>query len=126
MTKQTKSKSRTTAKKQGFQFRWWMAAGLVIVVALVGVLVLRFSKASGYQSYLAKTTGKGYGAISLEKIGNGEVVIVKPLSDGRYQQYIGNPAQATLTCLRSLGSYKNSGPPEQVGATNNYQEEPCV
>lgn len=44
--KQTKSKTRTTAKKQGFQFHWWMAAALVAVVALVGVLVLRFSKAS--------------------------------------------------------------------------------
>ncbi len=124
--KQTKSKTRTTTKKQGFQFKWWMAAGLVIVVALVGVLVLRFSNASGYQSYLAKTTGNAFGAIRLEKIGNGEVIIVKPLYDGRYQQYTGNPAQATLTCLRPLGSYKNSGPPEQVGATNNFQEEPCV
>ncbi len=44
--KQTKSKTRTTTKKQGFQLRWWMAAALVVVVALVGILVLRYSRAS--------------------------------------------------------------------------------
>jgi hypothetical protein len=43
--KQTKSKTRTATKKQGFQFKWWMGLGLVVVVALVGVLVFRFSRA---------------------------------------------------------------------------------
>lgn len=44
-TKKT-NKSRTSSKKSSFKFRWWMAAGLVVIVALTGVLVLRFSRAS--------------------------------------------------------------------------------
>lgn len=123
--KQTKSKTRTSTKKQGFKFRWRMAAALVVVVALVGILVLRYSKASGYQSYAATTTAN-YGAIQLKKVGNGEILYVGQIYYGRYQKYTGNPLQPTLTCLRPLGSYKNSGPPELVGATNNFQEEPCV
>lgn len=30
---------RTTTKKSGFVFRWWMGLGLVIVAALIDVLV---------------------------------------------------------------------------------------
>ena len=43
---------KSSSKSGGFKFRWWMAVGLVAVVALVGVLVLRFSRAStGNSSY---------------------------------------------------------------------------
>jgi hypothetical protein len=39
--------SRTAPKKGGgFQFRWWMALILIGVVAVIGVLILRFSHAS--------------------------------------------------------------------------------
>lgn len=47
MPAKKQAKSRTSSKKSGFQFRWWMAAGLIVVVAIVGILVFRFSKASG-------------------------------------------------------------------------------
>lgn len=57
-TKKT-TKSRTSSKKSSFKFRWWMAAGLVAVVAIVGIVVLRFSHAaypytghSGTETYL--------------------------------------------------------------------------
>lgn len=44
--------SKSTSKKSGIKFRWWMAAGLVAVVAIVGIVVLRYSKASsGYSNY---------------------------------------------------------------------------
>lgn len=33
--------------KSGFKFRWWYAAIFIIVIALVGIAVLRFSRASG-------------------------------------------------------------------------------
>jgi hypothetical protein len=46
MAKQIKSKTRTTAKKQGFQFKWWMGAGLVALVAVIGVIVVRYSNAA--------------------------------------------------------------------------------
>jgi hypothetical protein len=37
--------SHTLAKK-GFKFRWWYAAILVLVIAVIGIAVLRFSRAS--------------------------------------------------------------------------------
>lgn len=37
---------KSISKSGGFKFKWWMGVGLVVVVALVGVLVLRFSHAS--------------------------------------------------------------------------------
>lgn len=36
---------KSTSKSGGFKFNWWMGLGLVLVIALVGLLVLRFSKA---------------------------------------------------------------------------------
>lgn len=49
--KTKKSTSRVSkaslSKKKGFQFRWWMAVLLVAVVAVVGVVILRYSRASG-------------------------------------------------------------------------------
>lgn len=45
-TKKTKV-SRTAPKKgSGFQFRWWMALILIGVVAVIGILILRFSNAA--------------------------------------------------------------------------------
>lgn len=42
------AKSRvSTSKKPGFKLKWWMGLGLVALVALVGVVVIRFSNASG-------------------------------------------------------------------------------
>lgn len=45
----TKSKARISKaglnKKKGFHFRWWMAAVLVAVIVLVGILVVNFSHA---------------------------------------------------------------------------------
>ena len=44
-TKNKKSNVARSAKKQSFKFQWWMAAIGVGVIALVGILVLRFSHA---------------------------------------------------------------------------------
>lgn len=46
-TNTSRTRVSKNTRKGGFKFRWWMAAGLVVVVALVGVLVLRYSKAAG-------------------------------------------------------------------------------
>lgn len=48
----TKTKSRTANKKNTpqltqFKFKWWMALILIAVVAIIGIVVLRFSNASG-------------------------------------------------------------------------------
>lgn len=44
-TNTSRARVSKNTSKGGFKFRWWMGLGLVIVVAVVGVLVLRFSKA---------------------------------------------------------------------------------
>ncbi len=46
--KQTRTKSRTLkkAQKSGFRFKWWMGVVLVVVVAGIGLAILRFSQAS--------------------------------------------------------------------------------
>lgn len=47
-----KSNVRKGANKGGFKFRWWMVLVLVVVVAVVGIAVLRFSHASGQYAYI--------------------------------------------------------------------------
>ncbi len=46
----TKSKTKTRVSKSQsstFKFQWWMAAIVILAVAIVGLVVLQFSKASG-------------------------------------------------------------------------------
>lgn len=50
------TKSKKTTKKKGFQFRWWYAAILILVVAIVGIAVLRFSQAKGDYSSITNQT----------------------------------------------------------------------
>ncbi len=49
-TKSKTAKSRTSktglTKRKGFQFKWWMGVALVLIVALVGIIVLRYSRAA--------------------------------------------------------------------------------
>jgi murein DD-endopeptidase MepM/ murein hydrolase activator NlpD len=57
MPKTNKTKSRVSKRissKRGFQFRWWMGVLLVVVVAAIGVLVPRFSNASGNVSVVLR------------------------------------------------------------------------
>lgn len=48
MAKKITSRTSKTglSKKHGFRLRWWMGVVIVLIVAVVGVLVLRFSQAS--------------------------------------------------------------------------------
>lgn len=47
--KKNTSKSRVSnrAKKSGFKFHWWMGVVIVVIIAVVGIIVIRFSHASG-------------------------------------------------------------------------------
>lgn len=46
-SKTNKSRVRkASSKKSGFQFKWWMGLGLVVLVAVVGIAVIRFSNAA--------------------------------------------------------------------------------
>jgi hypothetical protein len=44
-TKKPKSNVANRAKKSSFKFRWWYAVIAILVVAIVGIAVLRFSHA---------------------------------------------------------------------------------
>lgn len=62
--KQSKASSQTLAKKKTtFRFKWWMAAILIVVIAVTGLIILRFSRASGGTHYLQNSFGgHNYGA----------------------------------------------------------------
>lgn len=62
----TKSRVSNNTKKSGFKFRWWMAGIVVIVVAIVGIAVLRFSHASTTTSFAYKIHSTRYNQSSGE------------------------------------------------------------
>lgn len=47
-----KSRVGNGAKKGGFKFTWWMAAILILLVAAVGILVLRYSRAATVRTWV--------------------------------------------------------------------------
>ena len=38
---------KSSSKSGGFKFKWWMGLGLVAIIAVIGVVVVRFSNAGG-------------------------------------------------------------------------------
>ncbi len=67
--KSSKARSKTFKKKAGFQFRWWMAIILIGLVAVTGLIVLRFSRASGGTHYLQNNFGgHNYGAAVMKDV----------------------------------------------------------
>lgn len=58
-TKKSNKRVAKSAKKSNFTFKWWMGVLIVAVVAVVGLIVLRFSNASTgvtYTTYLGNKT----------------------------------------------------------------------
>ncbi len=51
--KNAKRPSKVAKKKAAFKFRWWMVAILVGLIAIVGVVVIRYSQAGSFYSYTA-------------------------------------------------------------------------
>ncbi len=54
MPKPKSSKSRVAKsvnKKSSFRFRWWMGLALVVLIAIIGVVVVRFSQAGGSRTF---------------------------------------------------------------------------
>ena len=64
--KQTKLKTRTTTKKQGFKFRWWMGAVIVLVILIAGVAILRFSQAFTNKGTIARESTVFLGGVGVE------------------------------------------------------------
>ncbi len=52
------------SKKKTFQFRWWMGVLMAVIIAVVGIVVIRFSHASGSRTFSvdAGSLGGGNGA----------------------------------------------------------------
>lgn len=109
MPKPKPSKSRvakSTNKKSSFRFRWWMGLVLVVLVALVGVLVLRFSNASGGNRVF--TVGNGLnpgGGAQIVNASDGYVAVSQAVSalngefaqaNERYGDIIGNRDPSTI------------------------------
>lgn len=38
--------AKSAQKKKGFQFRWWMAVGMVMIIAGIGIVIVQISQAS--------------------------------------------------------------------------------
>ena len=73
-TKSTKSRvSKTSTKKSGFKFRWWMGALLVAVVAVIGIYVIYTSRASAdlkVGTVSVANVGQGYATVNINGMGN--------------------------------------------------------
>jgi hypothetical protein len=65
-TTKTRTSTSGTSKKSSFKFRWWMALTLVGIVVVVGILVLRFSRASGGNTFPAVVQSNYYGVLFLK------------------------------------------------------------
>ncbi len=73
-TSKTKARTRTTSAKSTqltqFKFRWWMALILVGVVAVIGVIIVQYSNASGYTHYGSANCRWNSGVPSCQNEGN--------------------------------------------------------
>jgi len=78
----SKAKSRTSSKKSNqltqYKFHWWMALIGVLVVAVIGIVIVRYSHAYGKNdcSYGYCVSGvvrgnNGYGGITIEQYSSG-------------------------------------------------------
>lgn len=56
---------KSTSKSGGFKFRWWMGLVLIALIAVVGVIVVRFSNASIVNQYDQKITNNSRFAPSI-------------------------------------------------------------
>jgi len=77
-TKKTTSKSKTRTRTASaksprltqFKFRWWMALVLVGVVAVIGVIIVKYSNAQGVTTYGSATCAWTNGIPSCRNEGN--------------------------------------------------------
>lgn len=104
-----------TSKSTGFKFKWWMAVVLVAVVAVVGVLVLRFSHASG-DSYINYTAG----VLMAYRYGNGPAPI-KNVTQGAK-----GPVTTDWTLLPSNSKGQSGVGIDSVHLLQNRKYKVCV
>lgn len=121
----TKPKSRVSSKNTPqltqFKFRWWYAVILVVVVAVIGVIVLRYSYAGGntYTDYVNSVTSSGNrNSLYLRSSGKWEYNAAFGQFNFRYNggPNGNNTPPWSVTCahITSQG-YKNGGVASHVG-----------
>lgn len=111
-TKKSKSNVARSASKPGsLRFRWWMALALVVIVAGIGIAVLRYSHAA---SPVAQSVVATY---SLDLVGSGPVApgscnpVIRTLPAG----VSGGMDSSTVWC--QVGSYSDGTPRWVKGGT---------
>lgn len=115
--------SKTKQTKKAFQFRWWMAASLVVIVAIAGILVLRYSQASstGY-IYTVKTTGGALGIVQLQKYNQGKMSGTINVRNRYGLWEIVPQTTSNIMCVFPI----SGGPIQNMGAVTQVEEKPCV
>ncbi len=101
----TKTRVSKQAKKQGFKFRWWMGVVIILIVAIVGLVILRFSRAAGRPGYIQGHYCEFTNVISCENMPYGQTFIYNgqtfvcngPLRD-TWNAFKNNRATAVRDC----------------------------
>lgn len=99
----TKTKSRSKQPNQGFRFRPWMGLVLVALVVLAGVIVMRFSQASG-------STGVIYAGMPNTQVCTNNYGQVKSLYVCRGELVNTADGQAWRTSVNEIGPVQWFGP----------------
>lgn len=123
MAKPTTSRSRVANNKSrpaGFRFHWWMALLLVVVVTVVGVLVIRFSRASRLDSLVLRNPyeAHNYGAAALDENGTHHFFWC---GWNTYLDKDGKPAQEEVIYYQQQESFK--GQTSQAYPTLNSRKK---
>lgn len=71
--------NKSATKKNSFKFTWWMAVAGVIIIAVVGIAVVRFSRASGPSSTAKYATVVSNNLVNNNKSGS---LTIKLSGDG--------------------------------------------
>lgn len=103
----TKTKSRSKQPNQGFRFRPWMGLVLVALVVLAGVIVMRFSQASG-------STGVIYAGMPNTQVCTNNYGQVKSLYVCRGELVNTADGQAWRTSVNEIGPVQWFGPYEKL------------
>ncbi len=130
--KNKKTNSRTYSKSNSkltqFKFRWWMALVLVGVVAVLGIVILRFSYAGGQLGTIR--SNNGYGGLRIE------LCVAGRCQDGYYAdaQLNSSTGLFNISCPRYGFPYAGTAqihtggikPGWAVGQTVVIENSPCA
>ena len=141
-TKTTKSRtSKTSTKKSAFKFRWWMGLGLVVLVALIGVLVVRFSHAGAVvlanpagcprvtltQAHSKGAATSGLACLQTQRINYVQDVNISP-GYANFHLFVRNGAPVMVAQVNSGGAamYYSHSLPDGISSNDLDQQAPSA